>query len=48
MTEKEICCKMKIENIDEFNKLLEQFNVIIDKIQNFKFKVSTSQDEQNH
>lgn len=45
--EKEMKCEIKIENIDEFNKLLEQFKIIVDKIQNFKFKVSTTQYEHN-
>lgn len=38
---------IKIENIDEFNKLLEQFKTTVDKIQNFKFKVCTTQCEHN-
>ncbi len=38
--EKELHSNIKIENIDEFNKLLEQFKIVADKIQNFEFKIS--------
>ena len=41
--EKELHRKIRIENINEFNKLLKQFKAIADKIQNFKFKISTTQ-----
>lgn len=45
--EKELHSKIKIENIDEFNKLLEQFKTIADKVQNFEFKISATQYEHN-
>lgn len=49
MGEKEtIHNKIEIKNIDDFNKLLEQFKKDIDKLKNFKFEILvTNQYEHN-
>ncbi len=42
-----ICNEIKIKNIDEFDKLLEQLKKDVDKLKNFKFDIVINQCEHN-
>lgn len=42
---KNISVDLKIKNIDELKALVKELDVIVDKIQNFKFDIEASQCE---